>query len=98
MSRIAVVGAGAIGSWLGAALSRAGHDVALLARGAHLEALRRDGLRIEHPEETYTVRPLASADPGEVGAVDAVILAVKAHAQPGAGPAVSALLSASDRR
>jgi ketopantoate reductase len=44
--RIAVVGAGAIGTWLGAALTRAGHDVHLVARGAHLEAIRRSGVRI----------------------------------------------------
>jgi 2-dehydropantoate 2-reductase len=95
VSRFAVVGAGAIGSWLGGALARAGHDVAFLARGAALEAIRTHGLRIEHPDEAYTVHPRATDDPSQVGEVDAVFLAVKAHAQPAAGPAVHALLAAS---
>jgi 2-dehydropantoate 2-reductase len=89
--RIAIVGAGAIGTWIGAALARAGHDVALLARGAHLEALRRDGVRVTGAEE-YVVHPLATGDPGQVGPVDAVVLAVKAHDQLAAAPAVGALL------
>jgi 2-dehydropantoate 2-reductase len=72
--RIAVAGAGAIGTWLGAALARSGHDVALLARGAHLEAVREAGVRVRGSEE-YEVRPALAAD----GPVDVVILAVKAH-------------------
>src|SRR4051812_22791673 len=91
--RVAIVGAGAIGTWLGAALHRAGHDVALLARGAHLEALRRDGVRVvERDGAAYEARPLATDDAVEVGPVDAVVLAVKAHDQLAAAPAVRALL------
>ncbi|HMJ32557.1 MAG TPA: 2-dehydropantoate 2-reductase [Baekduia sp.] len=91
--RIAIVGAGAIGTWIGAALARAGHDVALLARGTHLEALRRDGVRVLGAGgDDYVVHPLATDDPQEVGAVDAVVLAVKAHDQRTAAPAVRALL------
>ena len=60
--RIAVVGAGAIGTWLGAALARAGHDVALIARGAHLDAMRRDGVRVaDEGGGDYVVRPLVTA-------------------------------------
>lgn len=90
--RIAVVGAGAVGAHLGAALARSGQEVALLARGPHLEAMRRDGVRIVAPDQEYTVHPLATGDPGEVGPVDLVVLAVKAHAQAAAGAAVQALL------
>jgi 2-dehydropantoate 2-reductase len=72
--RIAVVGAGAIGTWLGAALSRSGHDVALLARGAHREAIRAGGVRVRGAEE-YDVQPALDAD----GPVDVVLVAVKAH-------------------
>jgi len=89
--RIAVVGAGAIGTWLGAALARAGHEVALIARGPHLEALRRDGVRVTGAEE-YAVRPQATGDAAQVGEVDVVLLTVKAHDQPAAAPAVRALL------
>jgi 2-dehydropantoate 2-reductase len=89
---VAVVGAGAIGTWLGAALTRDDHDVALVARGRHLDAMRRDGVRIHAPDGAYTVRPLATADARDVGPVDAVLLAVKAHDQAGAGAAVGALL------
>jgi 2-dehydropantoate 2-reductase len=89
--RIAVVGAGAIGTWLGAALSRAGHEVTLIARGAHLAAILEHGVEVTGAEE-YVAHPRATADAGEVGPVDAVILAVKAHDQAAAGPAVSALL------
>ena len=44
--RILIVGAGAIGGFLAARLSGAGHDVAVVARGAHLQAIRTDGLRL----------------------------------------------------
>ncbi|MEA2172405.1 MAG: 2-dehydropantoate 2-reductase [Solirubrobacteraceae bacterium] len=84
--KLAVVGSGAIGTWLGAALARAGHDVALIARGAHLEAMRSGGVRVEPSEgEAYVVRPLVTGDAAEVGPVDAVLLCVKAHDQAGAG-------------
>jgi 2-dehydropantoate 2-reductase len=76
--RIAVVGAGGVGGLFGGRLARAGHQVALLARGDHLHAIQRDGLTVEADGETWTVRPtLATEDPAEVGSVDAVVLAVK---------------------
>ena len=84
--RIAVVGAGAIGTWLAAALSRAGHDVALISRRAGL-----DGVRVTGAED-YVAHPLVTGDAGSVGSVDAVILAVKAHDQLAAAPAVQAML------
>ena len=72
-----MAGAGAIGTWLGAALSRAGHDVTLLARGAHLEAMRAaGGVQVLGAEE-YRATPALEAD----GPVDAVFLTVKAHDQ-----------------
>jgi 2-dehydropantoate 2-reductase len=86
---VAVVGAGAIGTWLGAALARAGHDVALIARGPHLDAMRAAGgvtLGGEH------VPLLAVGEPAEIGPVDAVILSVKAHDQAAAGAAMVPLL------
>ena len=59
--RIVVVGAGGLGSYVGAVLARAGHDVTLVARGDHLEALRTDGLHVETVEGDFHVRPSAEA-------------------------------------
>ncbi len=75
--RIAVVGAGGVGGLFGALLSRAGEEVAFVARGAHLEAIRRDGLRVESSLGSFTVRAQASDDPAALGAADAVLVAVK---------------------
>jgi 2-dehydropantoate 2-reductase len=84
--RIAVVGAGAIGTWLAAALSRAGEDVALLSRTAGFDEVRVTGT------EEYVARPQITADAASIGPVDTVILAVKAHDQLAAAPSVQALL------
>jgi len=75
--RIAVVGAGGVGGLFGALLSRAGEEVAFVARGAHLEAIRRDGLRVESPLGSFTARAPASDDPAALGTADAVLVAVK---------------------
>lgn len=84
--RVAVVGAGAIGAYVGAALHRAGVDVHLIARGAHLEAIRRDGVRVLSPRGDFTARPPATSDPAEVGPVDHVFLGLKANAYATCGP------------
>jgi 2-dehydropantoate 2-reductase len=78
--KICVYGAGAIGGYLGAELTRAGCDVTLVARGAHLEAMRRDGLTLLVGEERRVVRVRCTADPADAGVQDYVILALKAHA------------------
>ncbi|MEU6550572.1 2-dehydropantoate 2-reductase [Streptomyces sp. NPDC046915] len=76
--KIAVVGAGGIGGYFGGRLAAAGHDVWFVARGAHLQALRRDGLRIESPDGDLTVTPVrATDDTREIGPVDVVLLCVK---------------------
>ncbi|GGQ87592.1 2-dehydropantoate 2-reductase [Couchioplanes azureus] len=76
--KFAVIGAGGLGGYLGGRLARAGHDVTLLARGAHLAALRGAGLTTIGVDGTATVTPVrATGDPHTVGAVDAVLLAVK---------------------
>jgi 2-dehydropantoate 2-reductase len=77
--RIAVVGTGGVGAYFGGRLAQAGESVAFLARGAHLEAMRRDGLRVDSIAGNFVVRPVeASADPAEVGPVDVVLVCVKA--------------------
>ncbi|MFE7389717.1 ketopantoate reductase family protein [Streptomyces sp. NPDC057582] len=65
--KVAVVGAGAIGAYVGAALHRAGPEVHLIARGPHLAAMRRDGVRVLSPRGDFTARPAATDDPSEVG-------------------------------
>jgi len=77
--RYAVVGAGAIGAFVGASLARAGAEVVLVARGAHLTAMRRSGLRIVGPREEYTVAPGCTDVCADIGTVDVVIVALKAH-------------------
>jgi 2-dehydropantoate 2-reductase len=76
--RVAVMAAGAVGAYYGARLAAAGHDVAFIARGAHRDAIRRDGLKIE---STFGDLHLKDAnvtdDPKAVGPVDLVLFAVK---------------------
>lgn len=98
--RIAVMGAGAVGAYVGGRLAQAGEHVALLARGEHLQALARQGVRVDSPHGDFVVRPwLVTADPAQVGVVDVVIVGVKTwqlpevqHALPAlVGPATSVL-------
>lgn len=76
--RIAIMGSGGLGGYFGARLVKGGAaDVHFIARGAHLEAMRRQGLRIDGPEP-FQIHPVhATADPREVGPVDLVMLCVK---------------------
>jgi len=74
------MGAGGVGAYLGSRLASAGADVHLIARGAHLEAMRKHGLTIVTPEgERSTVEVQATADPAEVGPVDVVLFLVKSY-------------------
>ncbi len=77
--RILIYGAGGAGGYFGAQLARAGEDVTFIARGAHLQAIKRDGLRIDTPEGEIVIQPAQATDnPADVGKVDVVILGVKA--------------------
>jgi 2-dehydropantoate 2-reductase len=76
--RVLVVGAGGVGGYFGARLVRAGADVGFLARGAHLEAMRREGLRIRSAVDgEWTVKVDAMSDVGEGRAPDVVLFCVK---------------------
>jgi 2-dehydropantoate 2-reductase len=79
--KIAVIGAGAIGAYVGVKLALAGEHVTFLARGANLEALRTRGARLVMPDGTEQVaaRVAATSDYAAAGPQDLVILAVKAH-------------------
>lgn len=76
--RIAVFGAGGVGGYFGGRLAQAGEDVVFVARGPHLEAIRRDGLTVESTAGDFVVRPTATEDVRTAGPVDAVLLGVKA--------------------
>jgi 2-dehydropantoate 2-reductase len=76
--RIAVIGAGGVGGGFGAALARAGADVTFIARGAHLAAMIKDGLRIQGGRgETHLNPTKAAEDPATIGKVDLVLFCVK---------------------
>jgi len=92
--RIAVLGAGGVGGYYGGLLARAGHPVAMLARGAHLEALRQRGIEVRMPGETFTAAVIATDDPGQLGEIELAILAVKSYSLPEIAPAVRQVAAA----
>src|SRR3954452_17111470 len=76
--RVAVMAAGAVGGYFGGRLAAAGHDVSFIARGAQLEAIRKNGLKIESPlGNLHLEKARATSDPKEIGPVDVVLFAVK---------------------
>ena len=90
--RIGIVGAGAIGGWIGAQLAAAGHRVSMLARGDTLEAIRSGGLVLRLGDRESTYKVAVSNDPREFGVQDVVVLAVKAHSLPAVAAAAAALI------
>jgi 2-dehydropantoate 2-reductase len=77
--KIAILGAGGVGGYFGGSLARAGHPVTLLARGAHLEALRQRGLEVRTTEGTFTAPVEATDDPAALGDADLAVVAVKSY-------------------
>lgn len=76
--RVAVLGAGGVGAYFGARLAQAGAELAVIARGAHLDAIVDKGLRVDSVLGDVHVSPaIATADPADVGPVDVVLLGVK---------------------
>ena len=80
MMKACIYGAGAIGGWIGSGLARAGCSLSVVARGATLQALQTDGLRLERGGHTEAVPVQASASPAALGVQDLVVIAVKAPA------------------
>ncbi|MBT6273639.1 MAG: 2-dehydropantoate 2-reductase, partial [Chromatiales bacterium] len=90
--KITIFGAGAIGGHLGAVLSRGGVDVSLVARGAHLDAMRANGLKLVTAEGETVTHPRVTDDPSTLGPQDYVVLSLKSHQAPGAVEAMQSLL------
>jgi 2-dehydropantoate 2-reductase len=90
--RFAILGSGAIGSYIGAALARGGADVVLIARGPQLEALRERGVRVLSPRGDFDARVPATDDLDAIGDADVVVLGVKAYALPEIAPRVGEVL------
>ena len=77
--RIAVFGTGGVGGYFGGRLAQAGEEVIFIARGNHLQAMRRDGLQVDSINGDFKIQPVqATDDPQRVGQVDMVLVAVKA--------------------
>lgn len=87
-----IAGAGAIGAYLGARMARAGMDVTLFARGAHLRAMQERGVRVESCEGNLEAHPKVTGTLQEVGPVDVVLLTVKAHGLPALVPQLRPVL------
>jgi 2-dehydropantoate 2-reductase len=91
--RIAVMGAGAVGGYFGARLAAASNEVAFIARGLHLAALRQEGLDLESFQGNLKVRDaLFTDDPSQVGVVDLVLFCVKSYDTEAAAAILSSLI------
>ena len=90
--KVCIYGAGAIGGWIGAGLAQAGSRLNVVARGATLEALQRDGLSVMRGDQRTRVAVNAVADPADLGVQDLVVIAVKAPALPAVAAQIAPLL------
>ena len=91
--RIVLFGSGGVGGYFGGRLAAAGADVTFIARGAHLEALRTRGLRIESPKgDVHVPRVHATDDPASIGPADVVLFAVKLYDTDAAAARLSPLV------
>lgn len=90
--RIAVMGAGSVGGYLGGMLARGGHDVCLIVRGAHLAAIREQGLRVVRDNDEFTVHCTATDNPAEVDSVELALLTTKTYQNAVAVPSMAPLV------
>jgi 2-dehydropantoate 2-reductase len=90
--KFVVVGAGAIGAYVGAAVARGGADVTLVARGAHLDAMSAKGVRVVSPLGDFIAHPEVSDDLNAVSGADVVFVALKAYSLPQLAPRLSEVL------
>jgi len=92
--RFAVLGAGAIGAYVGAALARGGSDVTLIARGPHLQAMQENGVQVLSSRGNFHAHPKATDDIEAVGDADVVFVALKAYSLPELAPRLGKALGA----
>ena len=90
--KFAVLGAGAIGAYVGAALARGGSDVTLIARGEHLRAMQARGVRVESPRGDFTVNVSATADFEAMAAADVIFVGLKAYSLPEVAPRLAEVM------
>jgi 2-dehydropantoate 2-reductase len=91
--KFVVLGAGAIGAYVGAALCRGGADVTLIARGAHQRAMAERGVRIESPRGDFAAHPTVTGEIAAVANADVVFVALKAYSLPEIAPQLGSLLA-----
>ena len=91
--KICIYGAGAVGGLVAARLARAGHDVSVVARGAHLTEILAKGLRVRSAEGDFTARIRANVDPSKLGGQDCVFVAVKGQSLPQVAANIAPLLA-----
>lgn len=87
-----MLGAGAIGAYVGAALARGGADVTLIARGDHLQAMAEHGVRVHSPRGDFEAHPAATSEITAIADADVVVLGVKAYSLPALAPRIGELL------
>jgi 2-dehydropantoate 2-reductase len=88
-----IVGAGAIGAYIGARMARAGLDVTLFARGPHLQAMQEHGVQVRSAEGDFESHPKVVGSLAEAGPADVIFLGVKAHSLPQLAPQLKPLLA-----
>lgn len=93
--KFAVLGAGAIGAYVGAALARGGGDVTLIARGPHLNAIRERGVQVLSPAGDFHAHPAATDDVEAIARADVVLIGLKAYSLPEVAPVLKAALAPS---
>ncbi|GIT70240.1 MAG: hypothetical protein Ct9H300mP28_00540 [Pseudomonadota bacterium] len=78
--KVCIVGAGAIGGYLAVRIANAGHDVSVIARGPHLAAIKARGMKLIEENDEFVAENLTATEfVGELGPMDVVLLALKAH-------------------
>jgi len=90
--RFAVLGAGAIGAYAGAALDRGGADVVLIARGEHLQAMAEHGVLVQSTRGDFEAHPEATDDIGAIADADVIVLGLKSYGLPEMAPRIGELL------
>lgn len=93
--KFAIMGSGGIGGYYGARLAQAGYDTHFIARGAHLEAMRADGLKVDSPLGDFHLSPVqVTSDPASIGEVDCILFTTKLWDLPSAADACRPLIGA----